>query len=153
MALQEGDKAPDFDMETDQGTVSLSQYRGGKLVLYFYPKDSTPGCTKEAEGFTAQRTAFVGAKATIIGVSRDSAKAHANFRAKYDLAITLGSDANGRVTQDYGVWVEKKNYGRIYMGIERSTFLIDADGKIAKIWRKVKVAGHVEEVLNAAKAL
>ena len=153
MALAEGDKAPNFTMPADGGgTVSLSDLKGKQAVLYFYPKDDTPGCTKEACAFRDAMPDFSKVKATIIGVSKDSVKRNDNFKAKYDLPFTLAADEDGSVCEAYGVWVLKKNYGREYMGIERATFLIGADGKIRKIWRKVKVNGHAEAVLEAAQA-
>lgn len=154
MALAEGDKAPDFTMNRDgEGTVSLADYKGKNLILYFYPKDDTPGCTKQACGFQENLPDFSGANAEILGVSKDSVKRHDKFKTKYDLEFPLGSDEDGVVCEAYGVWVEKMNYGRKYMGIERSTFLIDGDGKIVNIWRKVRVKDHVEKVLDAVKAL
>ncbi|MEE9330479.1 MAG: thioredoxin-dependent thiol peroxidase [Parvularculaceae bacterium] len=154
MTLSIGDKAPAFTLETDtEGTISLKDLKGQKVVLYFYPKDNTPGCTKQAIGFTDELKAFAKAGAKIIGVSKDSLQKHANFRAKQGLKLALGSDPDGIVLEAYGVWVEKKLYGRQYMGIERSTFLIDEKGKIGDIWRKVRVAGHVDKVLDAVKAL
>ena len=154
MSLAEGDKAPDFNMTTDAGgSVSLADLKGRPVVLYFYPKDDTPGCTTEACGFRDLEADFSSVDATVIGVSRDSVKRHDKFKAKYDLNFALGSDEDGVVTEAYGVWVEKMNYGRTYMGIERSTFLIDGTGAIAKIWRKVRVKGHVDAVLEATKAL
>ena len=154
MTLSIGDKAPAFTLETDtEGTISLKDLKGQKVVLYFYPKDNTPGCTKQAIGFTEELEVFVKAGAKIIGVSKDSLQKHANFRAKQGLKLALGSDPDGIALEAYGVWVEKKLYGRQYMGIERSTFLIDETGKIADIWRKVRVAGHVEKVLDAIRAL
>ena len=154
MSLAEGDKAPDFNMTTDAGgSVSLADLKGRPVVLYFYPKDDTPGCTTEACGFRDLEADFSSVDATVIGVSRDSVKRHDKFKAKYDLNFALGSDEDGVVTEAYGVWVEKMNYGRSYMGIERSTFLIDGTGAIAKIWRKVRVKGHVDAVLEATKAL
>jgi peroxiredoxin Q/BCP len=154
MSVNEGDKAPDFSMPTDGGgTVALKDLKGKAVVLYFYPKDSTPGCTKEACGFRDLMPDFSKVDADIIGVSKDSVKRHDNFKAKYELPFLLASDADGDVCERYGVWVEKSMYGKKFMGIERSTFLIDAKGKISKVWRKVKVPGHVEEVLAAAKAL
>ena len=123
------------------------------MVLYFYPKDDTPGCTKEACGFQESLPNFSKLDAAIIGVSKDSITRHKNFKSKYGLNFTLGSDEDGSVCESYGVWKEKKNYGRTYMGIERSTFLIDGKGVIRNVWRKVKVNGHVDEVLEAAKAL
>ncbi|MHB9878206.1 thioredoxin-dependent thiol peroxidase [Pacificimonas sp. ICDLI1SI03] len=153
-APQEGEKAPDFTLagEGDR-TFSLSDYSGRKLVIYFYPKDDTPGCTKQAIGFTADADAFAAADTAILGVSKDTVAKHGKFREKHDLAIDLGSDPEGEVIERYGAWVEKNMYGRKYMGIERSTFLIDRDGTIARIWRKVRVKGHVEQVLEAARAL
>jgi len=123
------------------------------LVLYFYPKDNTPGCTTEAIDFTAQKDTFQALNAEIIGVSRDSIKKHDNFIAKKELGIILGADLEGKVTEDYGVWVEKNMYGKTYMGIQRATFLISPDGKIAEVWPKVRVKGHVEEVLNKLRDL
>jgi peroxiredoxin Q/BCP len=149
-----GDKAPAFSMPTDgDGTAALKDYKGQPLVLYFYPKDDTSGCTKQAIGFSERLKDFEKAGAAILGVSRDPVKKHDKFKDKHDLTITLGSDEEGAVTEAYGVWVEKSMYGRKYMGIERSTFLIDGKGKIARVWRKVKVPGHVDEVLDAVKAL
>ena len=154
MTLNEGDKAPDFKVATDGGgTVSLKDYKGRKIVLYFYPKDSTPGCTTEACGFREALPDFSKIGAEIIGVSRDSVKRHDSFKAKYELPFTLAADEDGTLCEAYGVWVEKMNYGRKYMGIERSTFLIDEQGRIAKIWRKVRVNKHVEKVLEEARAL
>ena len=154
MTLSEGDKAPDFTVATDGGgTVSLKDYKGRKIVLYFYPKDSTPGCTTEACGFREALPEFSKIGAEIIGVSRDSVKRHDNFKAKYELPFTLASDEDGTLCEAYGVWVEKMNYGRKYMGIERSTFLIDEQGRIAKIWRKVRGNKHGEKALEEASAL
>jgi peroxiredoxin Q/BCP len=151
MSLEVGDKAPDFTLPTDGGgEVSLKTLKGKKVVLYFYPKDDTPGCTTEACGFRDLMPDFSKAGAEIVGISRDSAKRHDNFKARYDLPFTLASDGDGTVCEAYGVWVEKLNYGRKYMGIERSTFLIDGNGRIAGIWRKVRVKGHVEAVLDMA---
>jgi len=153
-AISEGDRAPDFKLPRDGGdTVSLKDFKGKKVVLYFYPKDDTPGCTTEAKDFTSEAKAFEKAGAVVIGVSKDSVKRHDNFKAKYDLSVILASDEDGKMLEDYGVWVEKMNYGRKYMGIERSTFLIDDKGKVRKVWRKVKVKGHASEVLDAAKSL
>ncbi|SFS13112.1 thioredoxin-dependent thiol peroxidase [Yoonia litorea] len=147
-----GDNAPDFNLPRDGGEmVSLSDFSGKKVVLYFYPKDDTPGCTKEAIGFTDMVDAFDAAGAVILGVSKDSVTKHDKFVAKHDLKIALLSDEEGDVCERYGVWVEKNMYGKKYMGIERATFLIGADGKIAQIWRKVKVPGHVDAVLAAVK--
>ena len=150
--LNEGDVAPDFTLPTDEDEVSLSALKGKTVVLYFYPKDDTSGCTVEAQDFTARKAAFEKASATVIGVSKDSVKKHANFRKKYDLTHALGSDETGEMLERYGVWVEKSMYGRKYMGISRDTFLIGPDGRIKRIWRKVKVPGHAEEVLGAVKA-
>jgi len=122
-------------------------------VLYFYPKDDTPGCTKEAIGFTESLAAFTAANTVVVGVSKDSVAKHAKFRAKYELGIPLVSDEDGTLCEDYGVWVEKAMYGKTYMGIERATYLIDTTGKIAQIWRKVRVPGHVDAVLEAAKGI
>lgn len=154
MSLNIGDKAPDFTMPTDGGgEVSLSGLKGKAVVLYFYPRDDTPGCTKEACGFRDALPDFSGVNAEIIGVSRDTVAKHDKFKAKYELPFTLGADETGAVTEAYGVWVEKNMYGKKSMGIERATYLIDGDGVIRGIWRKVKVPGHVEEVLEAAKGL
>ena len=145
--LNIGDAAPDFTMPTDgNGEVSLSDFKGQSLILYFYPKDDTPGCTKEAQGFTEALEEFNGLNAAIIGVSKDSVAKHDKFKAKYDLSFPLASDEESDVCERYGVWVEKNMYGKKYMGIERATFLIDENGKIAEIWRKVKVPGHVDAV-------
>ncbi len=152
--LGEGMKAPEFELPTDGGArVSLSGLAGKIVVLYFYPKDSTPGCTSEAIDFSRLKDGFEKANAVVIGVSRDSVKRHDNFKAKNDLKVILGADLDGRVTEDYGVWVEKSLYGRKYMGIQRATFLIDSQGLIQKVWPKVKVTGHAEEVLAETQAL
>lgn len=148
----EGAPAPDFELETAAGPVRLADFKGKAVVLYFYPKDDTPGCTKEAQEFTALAPDFAKAGATVIGVSKDSLKAHQKFAAKYDLAVRLGSDPEGAVIARYGSWVEKSLYGRQYMGIDRSTFLI-RDGVVRRIWRKVKVADHAQQVLEAVRAL
>ena len=146
--------APDFTLPDQDGVEhSLSEYRGQWVLLYFYPKDDTSGCTKEAMEFNALRDKFDKAGTTIIGLSPDSVKSHDKFRVKYELAIPLASDETKAILGAYGVWVEKSMYGRKYMGVERSTFLVAADGRIAKIWRKVKVPGHAEAVLAAAQAL
>ena len=149
-----GDMAPDFTLPRDGGSeVTLSALTPQKVVLFFYPKDDTPGCTKEAIGFTQARDAFEQAGAVIIGVSKDTVTKHEKFVTKHDLGVALVSDENSDLCERYGTWVEKNMYGKTYMGIERATFLIDSDGKIAQIWRKVKVPGHVEAVLDAVKAL
>ena len=154
MSVTEGDKAPDFSMATDgDGTVSLKDLMGKNVVLYFYPKDSTPGCTTEACAFRDLMPDFSKVDAEVIGVSKDSIKRHDNFKAKYELPFLLASDADGDVCERYGVWVEKSMYGKKFMGIERATFLIDGKGKVRKVWRKVKVAGHAEAVLEAVQAL
>jgi thioredoxin-dependent peroxiredoxin len=153
-ALQPGDKAPDFDLPSDEGgDIRLKDFTGRTVVLYFYPKDDTTGCTSEAQAFTAAAGAFDAAGATVVGVSKDPVKSHGKFRQKYDLEVRLGADVEGRVVEAYGVWVEKSLYGRKYMGIERATFLIDGSGAIRRVWRKVSVTGHAEEVLAAARAL
>jgi len=154
MSIDIGDKAPDFTLPTDgNGKVSLSKLRGQKVVLYFYPKDDTSGCTAEACGFRDSLPKFDKVEAAVIGLSRDPVSAHDKFKKKYELPFTLASDEDGKVCERYGVWVEKSMYGRKYMGIERSTFLIDEKGVVRGVWRKVKVPGHVEAVLAAAKAL
>jgi peroxiredoxin Q/BCP len=149
-----GDKAPNLTMPTDGGgSVKLSDLKGKTVVLYFYPKDDTTGCTKEACGFNDSLPNFSKLKAEVIGVSRDSVASHDKFKKKYGLKFRLGSDEDGKVSDAYGTWVEKSMYGRKYMGIERSTFLIDEKGVLRQEWRKVKVPGHVDEVLKAVKAL
>lgn len=150
---QVGENAPGFTMPTPEGETSLAALKGRKLVLYFYPRDDTPGCTTEAIDFTSEAEAFKSAGAEVIGVSRDTIAKHEKFIAKHNLGITLASDSEGDVTEAYGVWVEKNMYGKKSMGIERATFLIDAEGVIKQIWRKVKVKGHVAEVLGAVQAL
>jgi thioredoxin-dependent peroxiredoxin len=154
MPLQPGDPAPDFTLSATAGeTVSLGALKGRKVVLYFYPKDDTSGCTLEAQNFSALRSAFADAGTEVIGVSPDSLKSHDKFRAKYGLDLTLASDEAKDMLQVYGVWAEKSMYGRKYMGIDRSTFLIDKDGTVRGAWRKVKVPGHVTEVLKAVQGL
>jgi peroxiredoxin Q/BCP len=149
-----GETAPDFTLPRDGGgSITVSALRPGKVVLYFYPKDDTPGCTLEAQDFTARVAEFEAAGTTVIGVSKDSVKAHDKFCKKHGLRIVLASDEGGTTCEDYGVWVEKSMYGKTYMGVERSTFLIDGTGKIARVWPKVSVKGHADEVLTAAKAL
>ncbi len=149
-----GDLAPTISLPRDGGEiVNLSDFAGKKVVLYFYPKDDTPGCTKEAIGFTENVVAFAALDCVILGVSKDSVKKHDKFTAKHDLKIALLSDEEGDVCERYGTWVEKSMYGKTYMGIERATYLIDATGKIAQAWRKVRVPGHVDAVLDAVRAL
>ncbi|PHR90824.1 MAG: thioredoxin-dependent thiol peroxidase [Robiginitomaculum sp.] len=149
-----GQIAPDFNLSTDSsGIVTLSNLRENMVVLYFYPKDNTPGCTSEAIAFSELKAEFDALGVKIIGVSKDSPRKHDNFKAKYQLNITLASDEEGETIRDYGVWVEKKLYGRVYMGIERATFLIAADGSIAHVWRKVRVKGHAQDVLDTARSL
>ncbi|MBK4718178.1 thioredoxin-dependent thiol peroxidase [Azospirillum sp. YIM DDC1] len=153
-AIEAGAPAPDFTMPTDGGgSVTLSALRGKPVVLYFYPKDDTSGCTSEACGFRDQLPDFSGLDAVIIGVSKDSVASHDKFKAKYELPFTLASDKEAGVAEAYGVWVEKSMYGRKYMGLERATFLIDKDGIVRNVWRKVKVTGHVAAVLKALQAL
>jgi len=153
-APETGSPAPDFTLPRDGGgDITLSALRGRKVVLYFYPKDDTPGCTTEALDFTARAGDFAALGAVVIGVSKDSVKKHDKFVAKHGLGIALVSDEQGHTCEDYGVWLEKSMYGKTYMGIDRSTFLIGADGVVARIWRKVSVKGHVDEVLQAAGAL
>jgi thioredoxin-dependent peroxiredoxin len=150
MTLSIGDLAPDFDLPTDTGAnIRLSALRGRPVVVYFYPKDDTSGCTKEAIAFTEMKPEFDARGAVVIGISPDNVKAHGKFRAKYQLAVELGADENKAALEAYGVWVQKSMYGRTYMGVERATYLVDAEGKIAAIWRKVKVPGHAEAVLKA----
>ncbi|WP_299481942.1 thioredoxin-dependent thiol peroxidase [uncultured Roseibium sp.] len=152
--LAVGDAAPDFDLESDGGgRVSLSDLKGAPVVVYFYPKDNTPGCTKEAIAFTELNNEFGKLGVIIVGISPDSAKKHDNFIAKHNLAVRLGADTDTKTAEAYGVWVEKSMYGKKYMGVERSTFLVDKNGMIAQIWRKVKVPGHADAVLEAATAL
>jgi peroxiredoxin Q/BCP len=154
MTLNVGDKAPDFDLPADGGgRIASADLSGKAYVLYFYPKDDTSGCTKEAQAFSGLAGEFEKAGVAVIGVSPDSPKSHDKFRAKYDLALRLASDEEHGMLEAYGVWAEKSMYGRKYMGVERTTMLIGTDGRIARIWPKVKVDGHAEEVLAAAKAL
>ena len=146
--------APDFTLPRDGGTeVTLSALRPAPVVLFFYPRDDTSGCTKEAVAFTGLSDEFRVAGATVLGISKDTVAKHEKFRDKHALGVPLLSDAEGDVCETYGVWKEKKMYGKTFMGIERSTFLIDGDGRIARVWPKVKVPGHAEEVLEAVKAL
>jgi peroxiredoxin Q/BCP len=152
--ISEGQTAPDFTLPRDGGgTVTLSALRPGKVVLYFYPKDDTPGCTLEAQDFNARQADFAAADTTVIGLSKDSVTSHDKFCRKHGLGIILASDESGQVSEDYGVWLEKRMYGRTYMGIERTTVLIDGAGKVARVWSKVGVKGHADEVLAAAKGL
>jgi thioredoxin-dependent peroxiredoxin len=152
--VEVGAKAPEFTLPRDGGgSVSLADHAGKPVVLFFYPKASTPGCTTEARDFTALLGAFEAAGAVVLGVSKDSVKRQESFAAKQDLATALLSDAEGDVCERYGVWAEKMNYGKTYMGIVRSTFLIAPDGNVARVWTKVKVAGHAAEVLDAVRAL
>jgi peroxiredoxin Q/BCP len=152
--LVEGDRVPDVALVgMDGATVSPADFRGQKLVLYFYPKDDTSGCTREAQDFTALAGEFEKAGTWILGVSKDSPERHAKFTAKYGLKVKLATDRDGGVCEAFGVWGQKSLYGRKYMGIDRATFLIDRDGTVARIWRKVKVPGHAEDVLAAARAL
>jgi peroxiredoxin Q/BCP len=146
--------APDFTLPRDGGdSVSLSELRPGPVVLFFYPRDDTSGCTKEAVAFSAMKSEFDAAGATVIGISKDSVASHEKFRDKHDLTVPLLSDAEDEICEAYGVWKEKNMYGKKFFGIERSTFLIDGTGRIARVWRKVKVPGHAEEVLEAVRAL
>jgi peroxiredoxin Q/BCP len=154
MSLKVGDKAPDFTLPTDGGgKIALKSLKGKAVVLYFYPKDDTSGCTAEACAFRDSFPDFSKVKAAIVGISRDSVQSHDKFKAKHDLPFTLASDEDGKVCEAYGTWVEKSMYGRKYMGIERATFLIDGKGVIRGIWRKVKVPGHAKEVLKEAAGL
>lgn len=151
--LKAGDRAPDFDLPGADGPISLKALKGKTVVLYFYPKDDTTGCTAEAQGFTAAASDFAKAGSVIVGVSKDSVASHQKFKAKYGLAPLLGSAKEDDVVERYGAWVEKSMYGRKYMGVDRSTFLIDGQGVLRRVWRKVKVPGHVAEVLTAARDL
>lgn len=154
MSVDVGDKAPSFTLPTDGGgEISLKDLKGQTVVLYFYPKDDTSGCTAEACAFRDALPDFSKVKAAVVGISRDPVKRHDKFKEKYDLTFPLASDEDGGTCEDYGTWVEKSMYGRKYMGIERSTFLIDGKGVVRNVWRKVKVPGHVDEVLKATQAL
>ncbi len=154
MALSEGIQAPDFTLPTDGGgSLTLSSLRGGKVVLYAYPEDNTTSCTNEALSFNALLDDFAAAGTTVIGISPDSVKSHDKFKQKYDLKLTLVSDEERKAIEAYGLWVEKQMYGRHYMGVERSTFLIDETGKIVRVWAKVRVKGHAEAVLAAAREI
>ena len=150
--ISEGEKAPSIKVTATDGTSVDLSAPGQPLVLYFYPKDDTYGCTREAQDFTALAADFAKAGAKVVGLSRDSMKKHEKFIGKYDLAVPLASDEDGRISDAFGTWVEKSMYGRKYMGMERATYLIGADGTVLKAWRKVKVPGHAQEVLEAAKA-
>ena len=152
--VQEGDSVPDVKMEGPDGKpVSPTDFSGQKLVVYFYPKDDTGGCTKEAQDFTALAEQFTAAGTWVLGVSKDSAAKHRKFTEKYELKVPLATDSDGSACEAFGVWVEKSMYGRKYMGIERATFLVDRDGVVKRVWRKVSVPGHAEEVLRAAQDL
>jgi thioredoxin-dependent peroxiredoxin len=152
--LTSGQRAPDFTLKRDGGgTVSLSDFKGKPLVLYFYPRADTPGCTREAQAFSALTREFEAADTAVLGVSADPVPAQDAFKAKYDLKIPLASDEKHQMLEAYGAWGEKSMYGKTFMGVSRMTFLIGPDGKIARVWPKVKVDGHAEEVLAAAKAL
>lgn len=152
--VSENEAAPDVALTGDEGqAVRLGDYKGQKLVLYFYPKDDTSGCTREAQDFTALAEEFEAVGTWVIGVSKDSPARHAKFTEKYDLKVRLLSDEDGAACEAFGTWVEKSMHGRKYMGIDRATFLIDRDGVVKKVWRKVKVPGHAAEVLEAARAL
>ena len=152
--VSEGDPVPEVPFEGPDGSqATLAAWRGRPLVLYFYPKDDTTGCTREAQDFSALAGDFEAAGTALLGVSKDTARKHKAFTEKYALKVPLGSDPDGQLLEAFGAWVEKSMYGRKYMGIERSTFLIDGGGRIARAWRKVKVAGHAQQVLEAAKSL
>lgn len=154
MALTPGDAAPDFQLPADGGgSLRLSDLKGKPVVVYFYPRDDTPGCTKEAIGFSCLADRFAALGVTVIGISGDTAKSHDKFIAKYELKVRLASDAEHATMEAFGVWVEKSMYGKKYMGVERATFLIDGNGVVARAWPKVKVDGHAEEVLKAVEAL
>jgi peroxiredoxin Q/BCP len=151
--LSEGDAAPEFELESDGGgIIRLGDLKGKQVVIYFYPKDDTSGCTKEAIAFTEHSSEFSKLGVHIIGISPDTAASHDKFKAKYNLGVQLAADTEKVAVQAYGVWVSKSMYGRKYMGVERPTFLVDANGKIIRIWRKVKVPGHVEEVLDTVQS-
>ncbi|GLK81095.1 peroxiredoxin [Methylopila turkensis] len=153
-ALEVGAPAPDFELPAaGGGAIGLRELRGKKVVLYFYPKDDTSGCTAEAIAFNGLRDEFEAAGAVVVGVSGDSVESHDKFRAKYDLQLALGSDETREMLQAYGVWVEKSMYGRKSMGVARTTVLIDGEGRVARVWPKVKVPGHADEVLSAVKEL
>jgi peroxiredoxin Q/BCP len=149
--ISQGDQAPKIEVETSDGTTIDLARPGKPLVLYFYPKDDTSGCTREAQDFTSLAADFAKTGAIVVGVSRDPMKKHEKFIGKYDLKVPLASDEDGRISDAFGTWVQKSMYGRKYMGMERSTFLISADGKVLKEWRKVRVPGHAKEVLAAVR--
>ena len=152
--LNEGDPVPDVELVNLEGkTVRTTDFRGQKIVFYFYPKDDTSGCTAEAQAFTALAEEFEKSGTWVLGISKDDAKKHAKFIEKYDLKVSLATDPDGSVCEAFGTWIEKSMYGRKYMGIDRATFLVDRDGRIHRIWRKVKVPGHAEEVLAASREL
>ena len=152
--LKEGEFAPDFNLKSDEYlNKTLADFKGNNIVLFFYPRDNTPGCTTEANDFKDLHDEFKSVDTVIIGISKDSAESHEKFKQKYDFPFTLLADTEAETCNDYDVWREKNLYGRKFMGIERSSFLIDKDAKIAKVWRKVKVKGHAQEVLEAAKSL
>jgi peroxiredoxin Q/BCP len=152
MTVKAGDDAPDFDLPTDGGgRFRLSERRGFPVVVYFYPKDDTSGCTKEAIGFSERKADFDEMQTTILGISPDAPKSHDKFKAKHGLTFTLAADEEKEAANAYGVWVEKSMYGRKYMGVDRSTFLIDRNGVVARVWRNVKVPGHVDDVLEAVR--
>jgi peroxiredoxin Q/BCP len=154
MSVEIGDRVPDFSLPRDGGgVVGPADYRGRKLVLYFYPKDDTPGCTTEALEFTARLPEFEAAGTAVLAISKDSVKSHDRFRDKHGLSVPLLSDESGAVVEKFGLWGEKKMYGRTFMGVERATYLVDTDGFVRRVWRSVKVSGHAEEVLEAARAL
>lgn len=154
MTAVEGKKAPDFDLAADGGgRVRLKDFAGGKLVVYFYPADNTPGCTLEALDFSKAAKAFAAAATAIVGISPDSVRKHDNFKARHGLGVTLAADPDHKVAEAWGVWAEKTMFGRKYMGVERATFLIGRDGRIARAWRKVRVDGHAAAVLEAARSL
>ena len=152
--LSEGQAVPDVKLEGMDGqAISPADFRGQKLVIYFYPKDDTSGCTREAQDFTALAAEFEKVGAGVLGVSKDDARKHRKFTDKYELKVPLATDADGSVCEAFGTWIQKSMYGRKYMGIERATFLIDGDGLVQRVWRNVKVPGHAQEVLAAARAL
>jgi peroxiredoxin Q/BCP len=154
MTLQDGEPAPEFDLRADGAVeISTAALSGRPYVIYFYPRDDTPGCTKEAIGFTEAYPQFQELGVEVIGVSKDSISSHAKFRAKHGLCFPLGADEGGSVVEAFGAWIEKSMYGKKYMGVDRATFLVDAHGRVARSWRAVKVPGHVEEVLAAARQL